>query len=194
MKIEFVIPTYNRPYHLMAIVSSIMAQTSPLWTIHIVNDCGPVEPIENIIKFYNDDRIRCTTLSQRMNDFGHSPRQLGLDECQEELVVLSGEDNYYVPTFVEEFLKVYNDVKDVNFVFCNMIHNWTRQQYVPIDSKPEYGKIDIGNVVLRTQYTKYVKLNTKVSHADWLYFEEYIKKFCKNNQPVKINKYLYVHN
>ena len=38
MKIEFIIPTYNRPHQLMGVISSIFSQTSPNWKIHVVAD------------------------------------------------------------------------------------------------------------------------------------------------------------
>ena len=37
-RIEFVIPTYNRPKEIMVILSSLVAQTNPNWKAHVVID------------------------------------------------------------------------------------------------------------------------------------------------------------
>lgn len=192
-KINFVIPTYNHGDKLVCCVSSIVCQTNPNWTIHIIDDCGDTDGLKKVQKIYgNDERITCTILSQRMNDWGHTPRNVGLEECKDELICMTGGDNYYTPTFVDEILKVFN--KNIRFVYCNMVHNWDKGQYYAIDSKPEYGKIDIGNAVLRTKYAKYLKLDTTFPQSDWKLFNEYLTNFAKPEQIIKINKYLYVHN
>jgi glycosyltransferase involved in cell wall biosynthesis len=195
MKINFVIPTYNHGDKLVCCVSSIFAQTNPNWSIHVVNDCGDEDGINKLKLIYGDsDKIKFTTLPDRANDWGHTPRNFGLNNCTEELVTLSGGDNLYLPIFVDEFIKSFQIRPEINFVYCNMVHNWIRQDYIPIDSKIEYGKIDIGNVVLKTEFAKQLKLDTNVMNSDWLFFRDYVGKFSTPSKIMKINKYLYVHN
>lgn len=196
MKIEFVIPTYNRPDLLMTCISSIVGQTNPNWKIRIVAD-GPDEDVKEklswIANYYeNEPRIVWTILDERHNDWGHTPRNIGLEMATEEWIVMTGEDNYYVPTFVENFLSVVKD--DVNFVFCNMVHNWSDDNYIPISSQVVYGKIDIGNFMTRTCNAQKLKLNTKINQADYFFIEEYLKRFIGEGQIIKIDKTLYVHN
>jgi glycosyltransferase involved in cell wall biosynthesis len=195
MKIEFIIPTYNRIDLLMTCISSIVGQTNPNWTIHVVADCPPEEDqirIANIAAYYeSDDRIKFTVLDKRYNDWGHTPRNYGLHRATEEWVVMTGEDNYYVPTFVENFLSVVRD--DVNFVFCNMVHNWVKDDYIPINCDIEFGKIDIGNFMTRTFNARKLKLNTGIEQADYMFVEQYLSRFYEG-QIIKIDKILYVHN
>lgn len=196
MKIEFVIPTYNRTDHLMTIISSIVAQTNPNWTIHVVVD-GPTDEIKvkvnNIGVYYQDllHKIKFTFLEERFNDWGHTPRNYGLSQATEEWVIMTGEDNYYAPTFVENFLTVVED--DVNFVFCNMVHNWVKDNYIPINCTIEFGKIDVGNFMARTKQAQQLRLRTDVPEADWLFIYEYLDKFDKG-RIIKIDKILYIHN
>jgi glycosyltransferase involved in cell wall biosynthesis len=195
MKIEFIIPTYSRTDLLMTCISSIVGQTNPNWTIHVVADCPPEEEqlkIANIAAYYQfDDRIKFSVLQQRYNDWGHTPRQFGLDYATEEWVVMTGEDNYYAPTFVENFLSVVRD--DVNFVFCNMVHNWVKDDYIPISCEIEYGKIDIGNFMTRTFNAQKLRLKKDIEQADYYFVEEYLARF-NEAQIIKIDKILYVHN
>jgi len=195
MKIEFIIPTYSRTDLLMTCISSIVGQTNPNWTIHVVADCPPEEEqlkIANIAAYYQfDDRIKFSVLQQRYNDWGHTPRQFGLDYATQEWVVMTGEDNYYAPTFVENFLSVVRD--DVNFVFCNMVHNWVKDDYIPISCEIEYGKIDIGNFMTRTFNAQKLRLKKDIEQADYYFVEEYLARF-NEAQIIKIDKILYVHN
>jgi glycosyltransferase involved in cell wall biosynthesis len=193
MGIEFIIPTYTRVNHLITIVGSLMAQSNPNWKAHIVADCPPDEiqdAMKTIVEFFNDDRIKLTILPERYNDWGHTPRQYGLDNAKQEWVIMTGEDNYYVPEFVDIML---GESKNQHFVYCNMVHNWINKEYIPIQSQLQLGGIDIGNFMTKTNMAQKIKLNTKHEWADWYFVEEFINKFKQANIK-KVNKILYVHN
>lgn len=191
MAIEFVIPTYKRVNHLMCIISSIAAQTSPNWKIHVVSDASPDDILNKVIDYWKDEeRIKFTILDKRYNDWGHTPRNFGLNESKEEWVVMSGEDNYYAPIFVEEFLKEAD--KETNFVFCNMVTNHNNQQYIPMQCRIAFGVIDIGCFMVRPELAKQTGIELKYREvADWVLADKYSKKF---NGIKQIKKILYVHN
>jgi glycosyltransferase involved in cell wall biosynthesis len=194
MKIEFIIPTHSRTDLLMTCISSIVGQTNPNWKIHIVAD-GPTDEVKEklsaIAGYYeNESRIRWTILDERHNDWGHTPRNIGLEQATEEWVVMTGEDNYYCPEFVNEMLQV---SKEQHFVYCNMVHNWVNKEYVGISTALSLGRIDIGCFMVRTNMGNKIKLNIKEEWADWYYVEEFIKKY-PNAKVIKLNKILYVHN
>jgi glycosyltransferase involved in cell wall biosynthesis len=191
MKIEFIIPTYNRPHQLMTVISSIYSQTSDNWKIHVVAD-SVYDGYSKVKDYFSDDeRIKFTELDGPHNDWGHTPRNYGLRKATEEWVVMTGDDNYYMPIFVQDFL---NSVeRDTHFVYCNMIHNWTQQQYLHINSMPKLGAIDIGNFMSKTDLAKNIKLDTTYEQSDGLFVEEYLKKY-PHGTIKKINKPLYVHN
>lgn len=189
--IEFIIPTYNRPYQLLTIIGSILSQSNPNWKIHIVAD-AVYDGYESIKKiFSNHNNIRFSELQGPNNDWGHTPRQYGLDNATEEWVVMSGDDNYYTPNFVEEFISQINN--NINFIYCDMIHNHFKYSY--FHSEPKINKIDIGNFAVRTNYAKTIKFNKGNYGADGEFVEEYIALFCKEETQIKkINSALYVHN
>ena len=193
MKIEFIIPTYARVNHLITIIGSLMAQSNPNWTAHVVADCPPEEiqdAMKTIVEFFNDDRIKLTILPERHNDWGHTPRQYGLDNATEEWVVMTGEDNYYVPHFVDIMLE---ESKNQHFVYCDMVHNWTNKQYIPILSKLQLGKIDIGSFMTKTNMAQKIKLKKEHEWADWFFVQEFQNKY-KMAKYKKVNRVLYVHN
>ena len=196
-KIEFIIPTYNRTDLLMTCVSSIVGQTNPNWKIHVVADCPEKDALEKIMRiaayYIHDDRIKFTVLDERYNDWGHTPRNYGLSEATEEWVVMTGEDNYYAPTFVQNFLSSVEFRSDVNFAYCNMVHNWVNDDYIPVKAEIEFGKIDIGNFMTRTFNAKKLRLKPEVEQADFWFIEEYLTRF-NEGALMYIDKLLYVHN
>lgn len=192
MKIEFIIPAYKKPHHLMTIISSIFAQSSDDWFIHVVFD-GPQDGVnDKVVDYYKDsDKIKFTTLPKRMNDWGHTPRNYGLENAKEEWVLMTGDDNYYAPKFVELMLNAVEP--DVHFIHCDMIHNWVNNDYFYIKTVPAVGKIDIGNFITRTHLSKQMKLNVENKVADGIFVEDYLKKF-PTGRVAHVPRGLYVHN
>jgi glycosyltransferase involved in cell wall biosynthesis len=197
-KIEFIIPTHKRVDLLITIISSIVAQTNPNWRIHVVADCPPEEIKErylDILAFFDEhkDKIKFSITDVRYNDWGHTPRNIGLKAATEEWVVMTGEDNYYVPTFVENFLSAVKDNDKVHFVYCNMVHNWVNDDYIPVKCEIKFGKIDIGNFMVRTYNGRKLELKTELNQADYWFIEEYFSRFPEGEIKY-IDKILYVHN
>ena len=147
---------------------------------------------DNIIKlFENENRIKFTYINGPNFDLGHTPRNYGLQLATEAWVVMTGDDNYYVPAFVDEILKTIDT--DTHFVYCDMIHNG--YEYKFFNCHHSSHNIDIGNMIMKTELAKQFTLDTNRLDADGEMCNGYINKFCKNeNQIKKINKILYVHN
>lgn len=191
MKIEFVIPTYNRSLQLLGMLSSISSQTVSDWSIHVIAD-APHEGFEVIQNtFAGDPQIRFSTLNGPHKDWGHTARNYGIEHAREEWLVLTSDDNYYFPNFVKEFLTVVDE--NTNFIHCDFFHNhfnWEKQE-----SKIEVNKIDIGNFATRTVHAKNLRLDKSKINADGYFAIEYVQKFCNMPYVVKkIDKALYVHN
>jgi glycosyltransferase involved in cell wall biosynthesis len=191
-KIEFIIPTYNRPDKLMVILMSLKVQTVNQWRVHVVADAiyDGYQEVKDYFK--NDDRFKFSELNGPHKDWGHTARNYGLEHLEEEWVVMSGDDNYYVPVFVETFLESIKLRKDVNFVHCNLVHNWVRNDYIPLVSVPRVNRIDIGNFMSKSEFAKQLRLDVTKANADGLFVEEYLEKFKGN--IIHIEKFLYVHN
>ena len=190
MNIEFIIPTWNRPNNLMVILASLVSQSNPNWKAHVIID-GLTDSYRKVKDLYQDEnRIRFSHIDGPNKDWGHTPRNIGLEQATEEWVCMTGDDNYYVPEFVNEMLQV---SEGQHFVSCNMVHNWVNKEYIGINTALQFGRIDIGCFMVRTNMGNKIKLNTKEEWADWYYVEEFIKKY-KHAKFNKLNKILYVHN
>ena len=195
-KIEFIIPTYERTEHLMTIISSIVCQTNPNWLIHVVIDRpyneDTIAKIQNIAIYYEyEDRIKFTLLDEHFGDWGHTPRNYGVSKSISEWVVMTGEDNYYAPVFVDEMLKVVDD--ETHFVYCDMVLNGKDNVYLPVPTRLEFGFIDIGCFMTRTDKAKQLPLLTHMPEADWIYSRVYVDTFT-DGKIKKVDKVMYVHN
>lgn len=191
-KIEFIIPTYNRPNQLMGVISSIFSQRSDKWKVHVVAD-GIYDGYQKVKNYFDgDERIKFSELETPGRDWGHTPRNYGLEHATEDWVVMSGDDNYYTPVFVDHFLDA-SIVPGTNFVYCDMIHNWVNFEYHHIKSQPRYGAIDIGNFMTKRVNSQQLRLDVKREAADAVFVEDYLKMFGRKN-IVYIPKPLYVHN
>lgn len=188
--IEFIIPTWERPEQLKLILQSLMVQTNSNWKAHVVIDGLTNEYFAVKEMYQNEERVRFSHVDGPNNDWGHTARNYGLDNATEEFIVMTGDDNYYVPTFVENFLKVGNTGKDL--VYCDLVHDLKNDGYLPMKSKIAEGYIDIGNFMTRRSIIGDLRLITNSYQADYK-FVNYLNKH-KTNKVAKIDKILYVHN
>ena len=189
--IEFVIPTYKSVNNLILILQSLIVQNNENWKASVVID-GNTDVFDDIKDFYkNENRIQFTNIPGPSNDLGHTPRNYGLQHTTEEWVVMTGDDNYYIPTFVDEILKIIDT--ETAFVYCDMIHNG--YGYKLFNCHHSSHNIDIGNMIMKSEYAKQLELDRTILDADGVFCNAYINKFCLDESQIKkINSILYVHN
>jgi glycosyltransferase involved in cell wall biosynthesis len=192
-KIEFVIPTYKDSDKLMGMLYSLINQSNNNWVAHVVSD-GNYDEFKDIEQhFCLNSQIKFSTIEGPNKDWGHTARNYGLENVSEEWVVMTGADNYYMPDFVNEFLKISNVDPDYNFIFCNMIHNEAHyNHYQLLEANMSEGNIDMGCFATKSKQSKQLKLNTNSYIADWLFVEKFITLYPSRINH--INKVLYVHN
>ena len=192
-KIEFVIPTYKDSDKLMGMLYSLINQSNNNWTAHVVSD-GNYDELKDIEQhFCLNNQIKFSIINGPNNDWGHTARNYGLKNATTEWVVMTGADNYYMPDFVSEFIKVSDSDPNYNFIFCDMIHNEAHyKHYNLLKASLSEGNIDIGCFATKTKYSKRLELDVKKYTADWLFAKKYITLYP--GRINHINKALYVHN
>lgn len=199
MNIEFLIGTYNRPYELTTLLGSLLAQTNPNWKAHVIVDSHEdfnsdgMQKVKNFFSFEN--RIRFSSIDGPNRDWGNTPRMYGLDQCQEEWMVMTGDDNYYTPLFVNEVFNVIDD--NVNFVYCDHVQIEANYNYYRgvLDTNPAISQIDLGAYVTRPKLARQIQFNVKNFFGDGEFANNYANAFCTKHEFIrKIHKVLYVHN
>jgi glycosyltransferase involved in cell wall biosynthesis len=196
-KFNIVIPTYNSNPMLDVIINCFLSQDSDNWNITVVSD-GHDDNLSKFVERYQQDNIAFYVLHKRYNDWGHTPREYGIYQSDCEYTIMTGFDNYYVPTFIKEFDNATKIFPNVDMVFCDFVLNHIRDG-LPynghIESKLEVNFIDIGNFATKTSLLKEVGFKWRNFAADWSLVEELkIKIPERNGNVVKIPQTLYVHN
>jgi hypothetical protein len=171
----------------------LFSQNNDNYKVHVVAD-APYKGFDDVIEvFTGTGKLKVSTLNGPHKDWGHTARNYGLDRVTEDWVVMSGDDNYYTPVFVDNFLRGAKYKPDVGFVYCDLVHNWANEQYLHLKSSPQIGKIDIGNFMVKSNLIGDLRLDPSKVISDGIFVEDYIKK-NKDYRVVKIDKILYVHN
>jgi len=188
--VSYIVPWYQQA---PVAIPSLLAQSYANIEIIVVYD-GPMQSeIRNQIEYIGDSRLHLLSTPKRYNDWGHTPRNFGIDILSEksEAVVFTGIDNYYFPTFTDE---VFDPIATSNLIvasYCNMIHN--NKNWNHIDVSLDYGKIDCGCFVVRSEIAREFRWGNRVSWEDWIFIEKVIKKYGMN-RIAKIPRMLYIHN
>jgi len=197
MNFEFVIPTYNRPHQLMMTIHSIYSQTVNNWKISVVAD-APYNGLDKVINYFDgDSRISFKILDGGPhNDWGHTPRIYGMMNASEEWLVMTGDDNYYLPCFLEAFNSCVDE--KTNFIYCDCLHNYGG--YVPGESQlrkvgNRYEGLDIGAFATRTKMAKTIPFRKELHWADGQFAADYWDMYCKEYGSIKhMKKLFYIHN
>lgn len=173
----------------MSMLASLANQSDNDWSANVIID-GPdhVNDIIKIIRTINNDRITYTELSERYNNFGHTPREIGKQMSGAKYIIMTGDDNYYTPNFVNELRIASED--NPGMVYWDMIHS--HYDYSYFKCSPSYNQIDMGAFATRKDLAQQINLGEEYA-ADGLYVENFKNKFA-SEKIIKIEKVLFVHN
>lgn len=192
MKVEFIIPTYDRVELLHCMLTSLISQGNSDWSAMVVID-GCFEDrgdnkIWDVITALDDSRIHTEFTEHRYNDWGHTPREIGKQLSTADYIIMTGDDNYYTPNFVEEL--VLASKGNPGMIYWDMVHSHYDYQYFKCE--PGFNQIDMGAFATRRDLAQQIPLGKEYA-ADGLFVENF-KHMFPNERIVKINKVLFVHN
>lgn len=192
--IRIICVAYNRPIQLRILIDCFLIQTNPQWELNIIHDGPAGDRICEIIADYKDSRIKFFNSQKRLGNYGHPNRRQVLEKlaCDpNDFILMTNDDNYYVPVFVEYMLN--HATRLVGIVSCNTIHS--HFQYRIHESRLVESGIDMGAFIVRAQIAKIVGFRYEDFSADGKYAEE-----CANTarayklEIVHIPKAIFVHN
>jgi hypothetical protein len=185
---------YNRAISLRQLVDCFLLQTSSRWQLHIVNDGAATPEINAVMALYSDPRITFMATPTVNGVYGHPNRKLMLEILNfspNDFVLITNDDNYYVPKFVEYFLNECHT--DVGFVYCDTIHSY--MGYNILKTQVKENLIDMGSFIVRSAMAKKTGfVHTHIS-ADGAYAVECAENCKKRSLKITyIPKSLFVHN
>lgn len=198
MKLYVIVIAYKRSIALRGLIDSFVMQINPHWILTMVHDGPAPEDVQDTMKLYdNDKRICWFDTEKQPGDYGHANRRAMLRMLEgdtDDFVLITNDDNYYVPGFVEYvFREVVNSRQKVGMVYCDFLHH--RFEWDVVNALPKLNHIDMGAFVVRLSLAQEVGFIHNEPHADGLFAEE-CDAACKNKRlrVIHIPKVLFVHN
>lgn len=185
---------YERPIPMRILIDSFLVQTKPNWELTVVHDGWGSDDIWRVVELYDDMRIKYIQSEIRNQQYGHPNRKQFLIDLEAEptdYVLLTNDDNYYVPILIDEILKVANP--NIGMIYWDTVHS--HFGYTVLKSIIKVDHIDIGSFVVRADIAKKVGFNNFAFNGDGYYAEECAKACIETGlSTVKINKVLFCHN
>jgi len=195
MTLHVICVAYHRAIPLRILIDSFLVQTKPNWILHIVHDGPAPEDVKAVVALYTDPRIRYEETPVVNGRYGHPNRRdwlMKLPSNRIDYVLMTNDDNYYVPKFVEYMNK--ESRKDmIGFIFCDTLHSYC--DYDVMVTTVKECRIDMGSFVVRLDVAKKVGFNHIHHSADGAYAVE-CANYCMQRRLriVHINKPIFIHN
>ena len=110
--------TYNRHDLLPRALKSLIDQTFTDWECELHNDLPNDTFPEELVKKYNDPRIK--VINHKFNMGGTASFNLAFKRTAEEFVSILEDDNWWEPSFLKEMLKIMLENPSVTMSWSNM--------------------------------------------------------------------------
>jgi hypothetical protein len=194
MKLHVIATAFRRPTETKRLIYDFLCQTNKNWTLRIIHDGAPPKGLDKFVTDLADPRIEFD-YTKKINGFwGHPNRAMMLQDTKgdaDDFVLITNDDNQYVPLFVEMMLEACNS--RIGLVTCDTVHNYFR--YDVLHTKIKVGCIDMGSFIVRLDLAKRVGFNHIVEVADGMYAEECAAECVKRGlRVIGIAKPLFIHN
>jgi hypothetical protein len=178
-KLLIIMVAFHRVVPLRIAIDSFLVQTDPNWELHIIHDGKAPAEVRQVIADRKDQRIHYTETPTVNGKWGHPNRRDMLQKIEagpNDFILLTNDDNYYVPTFVAMVRGTYTP--NAGIIYYNTLHNYFG--YVIHESRLKECFIDMGAFVVRSDVAKAVGFRHDKSSADGIYAEE-CDAYCLNN-------------
>jgi len=120
LKVSVIIPTCNRPDLLPRAIKSVLSQIYQDFEIIVVDD-GDKRSAENVVRQFNDERIKYIKHVERKG--GAAARNTGIKAAQGEFIAFLDDDDEWLPKKLEIQMRQFeNTPNDVGFCFSAIIN------------------------------------------------------------------------
>lgn len=133
--VSVIIPTYNRAHLIGRSIQSVLDQTYRDFEIIVVDD-GSTDNTENVVKTFNDSRIR--HIKHKDNRGGSAARNTGIKLAKGGYIAFQDSDDEWLPTKLEKQMKAFRKTSDeVGVVYTgfyrieNNIKNYIPSSLIP---------------------------------------------------------------
>jgi glycosyltransferase involved in cell wall biosynthesis len=113
--VSVVIPTYNRPHLIGRAVQSVLNQTYQNFEIVVIDD-SPNDETEQIIKSFNDQRIKYIKNKERKGPSAARNQGIKASDPQSKYIAFLDDDDEYLPQLLEKAVKKLEENSDIVMV------------------------------------------------------------------------------
>lgn len=118
-KVSVIIPTYNRAHLIGRAIQSVLNQSYRDFEIIVVDD-GSSDNIGEVVKSFNDERIRY--IRHKENKGAAAARNTGIEAARGEFIAFQDSDDEWLPEKLEKQMKVFkNAPEEVGVVYTDMM-------------------------------------------------------------------------
>lgn len=194
MKLHVICAAYQRVIPLRILIDSFLDQTNSNWKLYVIHD-GPIpKEVKLIMNRYSDDRITFSYTETRNAQSGFGNRDMMIKSIigdLDDFVMSTNDDNYYVPTFVDEMLKLITPTAGI--IYCNMIHSHFGYSLLSTILQKYY--IDMGAFAIKLTLAKKIGITDRTDVADGVFVEACLKECNRVGMTThKSEKILFIHN
>ena len=191
--VSVVIPTYNRAHLVGRAIQSVLNQTYQDFEIIVVDD-GSTDNTEEVVKSFNDPRIRYIRHDQ--NRGGSAARNTGIKMARGEYIAFQDSDDEWLPEKLEKQMKVFKSAPpEVGVVYTDMWRiskgekrYWHSPKIMPEDGIVYKQALDrVMGIGIQTAIIKRECLNAVGM------FDENFPRFIDLELFVRLSKYYYFH-
>lgn len=195
--ITFITPTYKRDEKVLRrCLDCVEGQGFKEWTHLVIADDAALDGhvSAQVQEEYTHERRRFIALGHRSNNYGNTPRQLGIELAATPYVIFLDDDNVIFPNYCSVMLRAMREAS-AQMVVCRIIHMGPLPQWLcpppkVLDGNPAVlQNIDTLQVCVDAQVAKREGWMDKGYMADGHTLEAYAKA-CKT---VHIDDILGVH-
>ena len=145
MKLSIIIPTYNRSKYISKCIDSVLSQTYKNIEIIVIDD-GSTDNTEEIIKNFNDKRIKY--FKNTNHGIGYS-RNFGLDKATGDYIFFLDSDDYINADTVDNIFK---NIKS------NDILIFDYKEIFEIDKKEKINRIPVFNAYVLSEHPELINI------------------------------------
>ena len=192
--------TYQRVTALNSLLNSLDCQKSQNFDLCITHDGDHTPTLDMVSQWVQTTNIQTMLrfTSQRQGMWGHPMRSQMIQECDHDYIMLTNDDNYYMPPFTQIMMDNLT-TQGADLVMCDMIHSHNlpggrpQPPYNLFVTEPRLYHCDIGCFITRTTLAQQVGFtNCDLSSADGIFVDRIMQQ--QSIKWVKVPQVLFVHN
>lgn len=177
-----------------ALLSSLAAQTYTRFRVEVTHDGPPANGLTHLVEEAGvGANIEIWCAKKRHGEHGHPHRQGAIERLLAkgcDWILLTNDDNYYVPVFLEAMLTVGTRAPKPRLVHSDMLHS--HRNWAVMATRPKAGAIDLGSCLAHRSLVERVRFADLSFRGDGIWIEKLAKE--ARGKIGKVPLPLFVHN